>query len=88
MAILVLDLDGTLLTSNFQIDSLTKNTLINLQKQGTTLVLATGRYLFEAYPIASLLKMDFYNGIIIGANSAVALDLKIKKFYLKNYFTN
>lgn len=76
MAILVLDLDGTLLTSDFQVDLLTQETLINLQKQGTTLVLATGRYLFEAFPIARLLQMEAYGGIIIGANGAVAFDLK------------
>ncbi len=76
MAILVLDLDGTLLTSDFQVNSLTQETLINLQKKGTTLVLATGRYLFEAFPIAKLLEMETYGGIIIGANGAVALDLK------------
>ena len=43
MKMIVMDMDGTLLTQNQQILPYTKEVLMNLQKQGVSLVLASGR---------------------------------------------
>ncbi len=68
--IIVMDMDGTLLTSKKQISQNTKEVLWQLQEQGHTLILASGRVKDRLDEFAKQLKMDKYNGFLIEANGA------------------
>lgn len=66
---IVTDLDGTLLNSKKEISTYTKNVLIEAQKRGVRLVLATGRNYKSLKPLYEQLEMDRFNqGAIIGVN--------------------
>lgn len=68
--IMVLDLDGTLTNSQKKISSKTKKSLINLQKKGVKLVLASGRPTQGITPLAQELSLEKYNGYILSYNGA------------------
>ena len=53
--ILLLDLDGTLTKSKKNITDRTRNTLIEAQKRGVKLVLASGRPTYGVAPLANAL---------------------------------
>ena len=55
---IALDLDGTLTNSKKEISEHTKQTLIDIQKEGKTVVLATGRPIQGAVNIAKQLELD------------------------------
>ncbi len=65
---IVSDLDGTLLDSTKTISQFTEETLINFQKEGCTVVLASGRYQREVLRYAEQLHLKDYNGWIVCAN--------------------
>lgn len=71
---IVLDIDGTLLNSDHKISSKTKDTLIEAQKKGIKLILASGRPSSGMVEFIKELKMDEYNGFFISTNGAVAID--------------
>lgn len=60
MKMIVMDMDGTLLTQNQQILPYTKEVLMNLQKQGISLVLASGRDISSLEYYGKQLDMDQY----------------------------
>lgn len=68
--LIVMDMDGTLLTSKKQISPLTKNVLLDLQKQGYALILASGRVKERLDEYAKQLQMDQHGGFLIEANGA------------------
>lgn len=68
--LIALDLDGTLLTSDKTISDKTRETLIELQKQGIKLILASGRPTPGLYSEAKKLKMDEYSGYLLSYNGA------------------
>ena len=55
---LVLDLDGTLTNSQKQITPHTLDTLLDAQRRGVKLVLASGRPTYGIVPVANLLQLD------------------------------
>ncbi len=66
---IVTDLDGTLLLNNKVLTEKTKEILIEAQKQGIRIVLATGRNYQNLKNIYQALKMDeFKTGAIVGVN--------------------
>lgn len=67
---IVMDMDGTLLTSGQEISPLTLQALIEAQKKGIRLVLASGRSYKTLTFYGNLLKMSDYDGYFIGANGA------------------
>lgn len=69
---IILDIDGTLLTSDAILDPITKDYLIDIQKQGHTLILASGRPTIGVIHFAKSLEMDKYNGYIVSFNGACA----------------
>ncbi|WP_152655745.1 Cof-type HAD-IIB family hydrolase [Oceanobacillus sp. CFH 90083] len=67
---ILLDLDGTLLTSEKVISSRTKQVLMEAQKQGIRIVLASGRPTKGMEHIAGELEMSSYQGLIVSYNGA------------------
>ncbi|MHC5230088.1 Cof-type HAD-IIB family hydrolase [Enterococcus sp. LJL99] len=67
---IVLDMDGTLFNDQKEITTKTKEALIQAQKNGIKLVLASGRPHAAMKEAAVELEMDQYNGLLISFNGA------------------
>lgn len=65
---LVLDLDGTLTTSEKKITPQTKEALIKLQKMGKYVVLASGRPTYGIIPLVKELELDTHGNYILAFN--------------------
>lgn len=68
--ILVLDLDGTLTNSKKEITAPTLEALIQIQKNGKKVVLASGRPINGVAPLAEKLKLHEYGGYTLSFNGA------------------
>lgn len=77
---IVLDIDGTLLDSNFNIMPKTKKALLELQKKDVRLILASGRPIKSMLNLAKELKIDQYSGIIVSNNGSIGYDIKNNKY--------
>lgn len=77
--IIVFDLDGTLTNSNKKISSLTKSTIMQLQKLGIKIVLASGRPTCGIVDIANELKLDKYSGYILSYNGGQIINYSTKE---------
>lgn len=73
---IVLDIDGTLLTDEKVISEKTKQTLINAQKNGVKVILASGRPTTGMYGYAKELAMDQFEGLLVSFNGASVVDCK------------
>ena len=73
---IALDLDGTLTNSKKEITPHTKEILMDIQKQGKTVVLATGRPIQGALHIAKELELDVYGGYILSFNGGIIQNCK------------
>ena len=71
---LATDLDGTLLTSNKTITPHSREVLIEAQKRGLTIILASGRPLYSILPFAQQLELQKYGGYIISFNGSLVWD--------------
>jgi len=71
---LAADLDGTLLTSAKTITPYTQQVLIEAQKQGLTVILASGRPLYSILPFAEQLELQKHRGFIIAYNGSLVWD--------------
>lgn len=67
---LVLDLDGTLTNSKKEITAPTKEALIEIQKEGKKVVLASGRPINGVLPLAEELHLGKYGSYILSFNGA------------------
>ena len=72
--ILVLDIDGTLTTSEKTISKETLAAIRNIQKRGHKVVLASGRPTPGIWPIANELELSTYDGYILSFNGARIID--------------
>lgn len=72
--LIVMDMDGTLTNSQKEISSLTKQVLIEAQKLGAKIVLASGRPTAGLYREAKVLEMDQYGGYLLSFNGANVCD--------------
>jgi hypothetical protein len=68
------DLDGTLLTDNKDILTSTFNSLMEAQKRGIRLILASGRNSAMIAPYAEQLQLDRYGGYMVGCNGQHIID--------------
>jgi Cof subfamily protein (haloacid dehalogenase superfamily) len=68
------DLDGTLLTDNKDILVSTYNSLMEAQKRGIRLILASGRNSAMIAPYAEKLQLDRYGGYMVGCNGHHIVD--------------
>lgn len=73
---IVMDMDGTLLDPNNKILKETKDALIECQKMGVTLVLASGRSYTRLMPYAKELEMDVYGGYLLEVDGIAYYDVK------------
>lgn len=75
------DLDGTLLNDNKKLSRFNRETLIEAQRQGYIVALATGRNFHSMDQIITDLKMDqFKSGYIVGINGMQIYDFKRDKY--------
>jgi hypothetical protein len=73
---IALDLDGTLTNSKKEISPHTREVLIDIQRQGVIVVLATGRPMNGALALSRELELDVYGGYILSFNGGVIQDCK------------
>lgn len=66
--LLVLDLDGTLTNTKKEITLRNREALLGVQKEGTKLVLASGRPTYGIVPLANELQMEKNGGFILSYN--------------------
>lgn len=72
---IVLDMDGTLLTSKKDISQRTHDALIKAQEKGIKVILASGRPTQGMVQFAKSLKMDEHHGLIVSHNGARVIDV-------------
>lgn len=73
--IIVCDLDGTLYNNQKKVSKKTIDLLIELQKMGYTLILATGRYYEELQELIKALQLKKYHGYVICTNGVEIYDV-------------
>lgn len=71
---IVLDLDGTLTNRDKIITERTKRVLLEAQKKGKKVVLASGRPTYGVVPLAEELQLDKYGGYILSFNGGIIMD--------------
>ena len=86
--LLVLDLDGTLTNSKKKITDRTRNTLIEAQKRGVKIVLASGRPTYGVAPLANALELNRYEGYILSYNGGEIIDWKTGELMYKKWLGN
>lgn len=76
---IALDLDGTLTNHNKEITPQTHNMLMNAQRDGAHIILASGRPTYGIAPIAENLEIEKYGGYILSYNGGKIIDWKTKE---------
>ena len=74
-----LDIDGTLTDSRKKITAETKKSLLDYQKNGGKIILASGRPTMGIMPYAKSLKLKEYGGYILAFNGGCVIDCKTDK---------
>lgn len=77
--LLALDLDGTLTNSKKEISKPTLNALLDIQRKGVKVVLASGRPTVGVRPLAEQLHLGDYGGYILSFNGGRITDCGTKK---------
>lgn len=74
--LLVLDMDGTLYNSKVELTERNYTAIMNAQKKGVRIALASGRSRFVLLDIINTLQLENYEGFIIGNNGQELYDFK------------
>lgn len=74
--LLTLDLDGTLTNSKKEISLPTREALIDIQRAGKKVILASGRPIIGVQPLADELKLQEYGGYILSFNGGRITDCR------------
>lgn len=77
--LLVLDIDGTVTNTEKEVMTRTREAVIQIQKQGVNVVLASGRPPQGVYPIAKTLKMEQFDSYLLAFNGGKIIHLKTGK---------
>lgn len=72
---IVMDMDGTLLNSKDKISPKTKDALIECQKNGIKIVLASGRNYGRIKPYLEELHLEEFGGLLIEINGIAIYDM-------------
>lgn len=72
--IIVLDLDGTLTNRNKEITPRTREALMEAQRQGKIVILASGRPAYGVMPLARELYLEQYGGYILSFNGGIIMN--------------
>lgn len=89
--IIAVDIDGTLTNDEKQITPRTKKALIDVQKSGRKVVIASGRHPYGVIPYARELELEKYSGFLLCFNGGRVLRASDKGFetiYSKNLNLN
>lgn len=73
---IVLDLDGTLTNRDKVITVKTRHALMEAQKRGKKVVLASGRPTYGVVPLAEELELGKYGGCILSFNGGIIMDCR------------
>lgn len=79
MKAIVLDIDGTLLTSEKKLSNRTKMSLLKAQEQGVKVILASGRPTTGMLDLAEELELGKYDGYLVSYNGSKVIDVKSDK---------
>jgi hypothetical protein len=82
--IIFLDLDGTLTNDEKKITPKTKDALMEIQKQGHIVALASGRPTPGMVPVAKELELEKYGGYILSFNGGKIINWKTKETVFEN----
>ncbi len=82
---LVLDLDGTLMTSNNQITAKTRDAIIKIQQSGVKIILASGRPTHGLLKATEILALKKYGGYLLAYNGGRIIDVKNNKIIFDSY---
>lgn len=77
--VIALDLDGTLTDSHKQVTPRTLHALLDAQRRGLRVVLASGRPPYGIAPIADLLNIADYGGYILAYNGGQLIDWRTRE---------
>lgn len=77
--VIVMDVDGTLTNNEKKITAQTKEALMNAQRKGMILVLASGRPTTGLIELAKELEMDRYHGLLVSYNGSKVIDFTTKE---------
>lgn len=77
--VIILDIDGTLVSSKRELLKETKEALIQLQKQGNQVVLASGRPYKGMLELAYELEMEKYHGLLVCYNGSQVRDVQTEE---------
>ena len=77
---LVMDVDGTLLTSQRTIGEATRNEIVKAQERGKTIAIASGRSIAGMRSIAANISLEKFGGYVIAYNGAVVLNCKTGEY--------
>lgn len=88
MKILVLDLDGTLTNDAKEITPRTMEALMEAQRRGVVVVLASGRPTYGIVPLAEQLRLSDYGGYILSYNGGEVIDCKHEKILFAQTMTD
>lgn len=80
---IVLDLDGTLTNRDKVITPRTKEALLEAQKRGTIVVLASGRPTYGVLPLAEELELEKYGSYILSFNGGVIYNCRSHEIVFK-----
>ena len=80
---IVLDLDGTLTNRDKVITPRTKQSLMEAQKRGIKVVLASGRPTYGVMPLAEELELEKYEGYILSFNGGIIMDCRTREVIFK-----
>lgn len=77
--LIAIDIDGTLFNDKKEITPKTLDALLQIQKLGSIIILASGRPTSGLIPLAKELDMEKYYGIICAYNGGLAMDCSTKE---------
>lgn len=86
--IIVLDIDGTLVNSQKVITEHTLKTLLNLQKLGKKVALASGRPVQGIWEHARTLRLNDFGGYILAYNGGAVINALSNEVIYSKYFPN
>ena len=73
---MILDIDGTLLNSERVISDVTRDTLVEAQKRGKTIAIASGRSISGIRRTATAISLEEFGGYIIAYNGTTVINCK------------
>lgn len=84
--LIALDIDGTLLNSNKELTPHTRYALIEAQKQGKRIIIASGRHPMGVIPLANDLMIEKYGGFIMAFGGGKIIDCTTGKTVVSKLF--